>query len=637
MSQAAGRTTFVRRTAPIPLSEFFGLPDHASPSVSPCGRLLGWMAPLDGAIHVWVRPLDGSAPARAITRELPHSVHLYTFCQDDRQLLVVQDGRGDEQWHLTLVDHTTGWCRPVRTRPGVQARVLGYGRLDRGGMLLGLNEDDPARHDAYRLDLASGECTLVQRNPGWASWLVGTGLDVRGGIRVLDDGTLQAELGRDGVFVPYLTVNPLQAGATFVHGFNRDDSALFVVSSLHTDTARLERHDLDTGQVSVLFHDPEYDVESVWQHPETLEVQAVTVLADQRRITVLDPCLEPHVAALRAQVPGQVTVSRRERTDRWWMVSGAPPDGPTGYHLYDAENRRAIRIFSHRTALARRQLAPKRPFTTTSRDGLRLHGYVTLPRNAEEGPCPAVLLVHGGPWARDGQRFEAVPGWLADRGYACVQVNFRGSTGYGNAFVTAGDGQWGAAMQDDLLDALDHLVEQGLVNADRVAVMGASYGGYAALTGATRDGDTFRCAIAIAAPSNLLTWLQSVPRYWSPLLAVFHQRVGHPEHDRERLVDRSPLTHVSRVRMPVLLAQGGNDPRVPVAEAEQMVEALRCAGIQHEYLLFPDEGHGVTDPGNRMRLYSTVEAFLDQHLGAQPPRSGHLDSPPYRVDGDVEA
>jgi dipeptidyl aminopeptidase/acylaminoacyl peptidase len=254
-----------------------------------------------------------------------------------------------------------------------------------------------------------------------------------------------------------------------------------------------------------------------------------------------------------------------------------------------------------------------------------VHGYVTVPLGVPPENLPAVLVVHGGPWARDEWGYQAEPQWLANRGYVCVQVNFRGSTGYGKGFLNAGDRQWGAAMHDDLLDAIDHLVATGLVDRARVGIYGGSYGGYAALVGAAFTPDVFRCAVDLVGPSNLITLIGSVPEYWKPQIALFHTKVGNPETESDFLWSRSPLSRVDDIQIPVLVAQGKNDPRVKEAEAQQIVDALREKGLPHEYLLFEDEGHGLARPENREVFYGATEAFLAQHLGGRDEGGAQVD------------
>ncbi|MDP9393082.1 MAG: prolyl oligopeptidase family serine peptidase [Actinomycetota bacterium] len=601
----------------IPRSVLFGNPDRLAPSVSPDGTLLGYVAPDEGVLNVWVEPVDGSAPARPVTHDRDRGVRSYAFCHDDRTLLYVQDTGGDESWRIYALDLGTGESRLVTPESGVQARILAHNRWHPTTVLVALNDRDPQLHDVHRLDLTTGALELLAENPGFVGWLVDSDLGLRGGSAMTPDGGMVVHLGEDGAWEPFLDIPPDDAATTDVLGFTRDGSAVLLASSLDANAARLVRHELATGEQTVLAADETYDVASVWQHPETLEPQAVEFDKERQEIVLLDGSLRRDIDRLRALGDGEIGVGRRERTDRTWVVSVAPSDGPVHHWLYDRTTGESRYLFPHRADLVEHVLAPMEPFAFDARDGMRIAGYVTFPVGVERRDLPAVLMVHGGPWARDHWGYDPQAQWLANRGYACVQVNFRGSTGYGKHFLNAGDKAWGAAMQDDLTDAVRHVVDQGWVDRARVGIYGGSYGGYAALAGAAFTPDVYRCAIDVVGPSNLLTLLDSLPEYWKPLIAHMHRRVGNPETERETLWARSPLSRVHDIRIPVLVAQGANDPRVKQAEAEQIVAALRDKGLPYDYLLFEDEGHGMAKPENRERFFAAAEAFLAAHLGGR--------------------
>jgi dipeptidyl aminopeptidase/acylaminoacyl peptidase len=601
----------------IPRSVLFGNPDHASPSVSPDARLLGYVAPLDGVLNVWVEPLDGSRPARAVTHDTDRGVRSYAFCHDDRHLVYVQDRDGDESWRLYVLDLETDEATLVTPGTGVQARIVAHNRWHPDEVLVALNDRDPQLHDLHLLDLRTGDLQLVAQNDGFVDWLVDTDLQVRGGTTMDADGGLVVHLGRDGSFEPYLEIPPDDAESTGVWGFTRDGEALLVLSSIGVNATRLERHDLATGERAVIAADAEYDVGGLWLDPATLEPQAVEFVKDRQEIVLLDESLRTDLDRIRALGDGDVSVGRRDRGDRLWVVSISPSDGPIRFWLLDRATGEARFLFPHRAELEGLPLAPMEPFSYTARDGLTIHGYLTFPLGLERNALPAVLDVHGGPWARDGWGFNSEAQWLANRGYVCVQVNFRSSTGYGKAFLNAGDKQWGAGMQDDLTDAVEYVVAQGWVDRDRVGIYGGSYGGYAVLAGAAFTPDVYRCGVDIVGPSNLLTLLASVPEYWRPVIAMMYRRVGNPDTEPELLRARSPLFAVEKIRIPLLVVQGANDPRVKQAEAEQIVAALREKELPHEYLLFPDEGHGLAKPQNREIFYGRAEAFLAEHLGGR--------------------
>ena len=332
---------------------------------------------------------------------------------------------------------------------------------------------------------------------------------------------------------------------------------------------------------------------------------------------MLDPEVEPDYQAIRALNSGDPGFAGRDEADATWLVTFTDDERPIQYFAYDRASRTGTFLFTTRPELADYELARMEPFSFAARDGLTVHGYVTFPPGGGRTGLPAVLNVHGGPQARDTWGFDPEAQWLANRGYLCIQVNYRGSTGYGKAFVSAGDREWGGKMHDDLLDAVAYVVDQGWADRDKVAIYGGSYGGYAALVGAAFTPDVFCCAVDVVGPSNLQTLLESIPPYWAPMKMQLYKRAGNPETDQEFLWSRSPLSRARDIRIPLLIAQGANDPRVKQAESEQIVAALKEAGIEHEYMLFPDEGHGFAKPQNRLKFYAAAERFLARYLGGR--------------------
>jgi dipeptidyl aminopeptidase/acylaminoacyl peptidase len=608
----------------IPRPILFGNPDRMGPTLSPDGSRLGYIAPEDGVLNVFVGPADGPERAVAVTHDRDRGIRDYVFCHDDRTLVYLQDTAGNEDWRLYGLDLETGESRLLTPEEKVQAQIVGHNRWAPSTMLVALNQDNPALHDLYRLDLETGSLTLDTRNPGFVRWLIDTDLQARGGLSMQPDGSIvmmrrTAERIADGgdEWTPVLEIPPDDATTTEPLGFNREGDALFLLTSLDANAARLLRVDWQEFTTSVVAEDSHYDIAEVWIDPATGDPQAIVLDEERTRVVVLDPALDRDLEALRALGAGELAVSRSDRADNRWLVSLSPSDGPIRFYLYDRAAGQSTYLFAHNDALDDFELAPMEPFSFTARDGLAVHGYLTFPPGPERQNLPAVLNVHGGPWGRDRWGLNAEAQWLANRGYLSVQVNFRGSTGYGKAFLKAGDKQWGGAMHDDLVDAVEHLVGEGWVDRDRVAIMGGSYGGYAALAGAAFTPNVFRCAIDLVGPSNLLTLLASIPDYWAPMRAMLYQRVGDPENDRDMLWDRSPLAHVDKIVIPLLVAQGANDPRVKQAEAEQIVAALAEKGLPHEYLLFADEGHGLAQPANREIFYARAEQFLAEHLGGR--------------------
>jgi len=605
----------------IPRRILFGNPERISPRISPNGTSLAWIAPHDGVLNVWTAPVgpDGVDwdSAQVVTNDTDRGIRVFRWAHDGRHLLYLQDTGGDENWRLYDVDLTTMQHRDLTPFEGVQAQILATEKDLPDEVLVGLNRDNPALHDVYRLNLTSGDLVKEVENPGFAGWVADTKLVTRVGVGLEPDGTLVVKVrdGADGDWRLLLTLPAEDALTSAPIAISPDGATMLAMSSLDADTGRLVRVDLGSGAQAVIAEDPDADVSGVRVHPDTREPQVVTWVKERTEYRVLDPALEADVAAIRALHRGDPDIIAHDHSDMVWLVAFTNDTGPIPYFLYDRQRREGRFLFDHRPELSQYELVPMEPFSFQARDGLTIHGYLTFPPGAGQKDLPMVLNVHGGPWARDAWGFDPEAQWLANRGYLCVQVNFRGSTGYGKAFVNAGDREWGNAMQNDLTDAVEFAIGQGWADRERVAIYGGSYGGYAALAGITFTPDLYRCAVDIVGPSNLKTLIETIPPYWQPQIALFHQRVGNPETDAEFLWSRSPLSRAAAIKTPLLIAQGANDPRVKQAESEQIVTALKDAGIDHEYMLFPDEGHGFAKPENRLKFYAAAERFLARHLG----------------------
>ncbi len=613
----------------IPRDVLFGNPERVSPHISPDGTRMAWIAPREGVLNVWVAPIrPADAPegpgvdwdaAAVVTDDTDRGIRAYTWAKDGRHLLYVQDTGGDENWRLYDVDLETMERRDLTPFEGIQARLIATRKSHRDEVLVGLNRDNPQLHDVYRLDLKTGELVKEIENPGYAGWLADEDMVVRGAIAPLPDGgyDLLVRDGADAGWRTLLTITADDAPASDALAFTGDGKSMIVISSLGVDTGRLTRVDLASGDSQVLLEDPEADVTGALLHPDTREPQIAVVLKDRAEYHVLDPAVEPDYQAIRALNSGDPGFAGRDEADATWLIAFSQDAGPVEYFAYDRASRTGNFLFTSRPELAAYELARMEPFSFTARDGLTIHAYATFPPGGGRSGLPTVLNVHGGPQARDAWGWDPEAQWLANRGYLCIQVNYRGSTGYGKAFVTAGDREWGAKMHDDLLDAVAYAVAQGWADPAKVAIYGGSYGGYAALVGAAFTPDVFCCAVDVVGPSNLQTLLETIPPYWAPMKMQLYKRVGNPETDQEFLWSRSPLSRARDIRIPLLIAQGANDPRVKQAESEQIVAALKEAGIEYEYMLFPDEGHGFAKPQNRLRFYAAAERFLARYLGGR--------------------
>ena len=608
----------------IPRSVLFGNPERTSPQISPDGSALAWIAPRDGVLNLWVAPAGGESgvdwtAARPLTEDTDRGIRAFAWARDGRHVLYVQDVGGDENWRLYDVDPESLERRDLTPFEGIHATIIGTSKRRPDEVLVGINADNPQLHDVYRLHLASGELVKEIENPGYAGWLADEDLVVRCAIEPLPDGSFNVLVRDSGAdeFRFLLGIPAEDATSTDVVSFSGDGRSLLMISSAGADTGRLTRVDLATGESTVLAEDPEADVSGALLDPDTRDPQIVMILKDRMTYVVLDPSVEEDLKAVRALHPGDPSISGRDEADTTWLVAFNVDAGSVTYFTYDRATKAGRLLFSARPALSGYELAPMEPFSFRARDGLVIHGYLTFPPGLGRSGLPAVVDVHGGPQVRDTWGYNPEAQWLANRGYLCIQVNYRGSTGYGKSFVAAGDREWGGKMHDDLVDAVDYAVSEGWADRSKVAIYGGSYGGYAALVGAAFTPDVFCCAVDIVGPSNLKTLLETIPPYWAPMIAQLYRRVGNPETDAEFLWSRSPLSRARDIRIPLLIAQGANDPRVKQAESEQIVAALKEAGIDHEYLLFPDEGHGFAKPENRIKFYTAAERFLAKYLGGR--------------------
>ena len=610
---------------------FFGNPEIAGATLSPDGRYIAFLKPWKDVRNVWVKKVgEPYEKGRLVTADPKRPIPGFFWTRDAKYILFVQDHDGDENYNVWAVDpaapNEAGKdvppARNLTDAKGARAQIYNLPKRSPDVLWVGLNDRDPAWHDLYRVEVSTGKRTLVRKNTEKvAGWVFDNAGALRLALRTTDKGDTELlKVGGDALTPIYTctvfeTCGPVQ--------FERGDRRVYLETNKgDADLVRLALLDPATGKETLVESDPEGRVDfGAALFSEKDERLVATSYDDERvRVRFHDKGFEADYRFLQSKLPGkELLLTSSTRDDGRWTVSAYGDTEPGAIYLFDRKARKLTLEYVVREKLPRADMAEAKAIRYPSSDGLQIPAYLTLPRGVPAKDLPLVVLPHGGPWARTHFGFWNLPQFLANRGYAVLQPNFRGSTGYGKKFLNAGNGQWGDLMQDDLTWGVKALVAQGIADPKRVAIMGGSYGGYATLAGVAFTPDLYAAAVSIVGPSNLITLLETIPPYWESIRVIFHQRMGDPNtpEGKKQLERQSPLNSAARIKTPLLVVQGANDPRVKKAESEQIVIALRDRGFPVGYLLAPDEGHGFQRPVNNLALYAATEAFLAKHVGGR--------------------
>jgi dipeptidyl aminopeptidase/acylaminoacyl peptidase len=610
----------------IPLGHFFDNPEIAGAQISPDGQWLSYLKPYREKLNIHVRPIGGGAE-RVMTTDTVRPISGYFWAVDSRQILYVQDSGGDENFHVhavPLAGTGTPEARNLTPFPGARAQIFAVRRELPDRILIGLNRRDPSVFDAYWLDLGSGELTMAAENPGRLS---GFYLDPQHRITVATGqgpGGENIIFRRDDEAAAWRELASYPADESVNVLRHHPDGRRIYITTNHgaTDLARLALLDLATGAETVIESDPQnqVDIGGASFSDVTNELLATVYVGDTVRIYPKTEQMARDLARLREVHAGSPSVSSETLDERRWVVTFSSPTDPGATYLYDRDSGEATFLFRPRPWLNSEHLSEMQPISYRARDGLTVHGYLSTPRGVEPRNLPLVLLVHGGPWARDFWGYQPEAQLLANRGYAVLQLNYRGSTGYGKAFYNAAVREFAGAMHTDLIDGVEWAVAQGIADRERVGIYGGSYGGYATLVGLTFTPDVFACGVSYVGPSSLITLIESFPQYWRPFLeGTWFRFVGDPADPETRadLERRSPITRVDSIRAPLLIVQGQNDPRVTKLESDQLAIALRDRGVPVRYINAENEGHGFVNPDNRLAFYRSMELFFGDCLGGR--------------------
>ncbi|MEQ5787292.1 S9 family peptidase [Erythrobacter sp. NFXS35] len=617
------------QTAPlIPRDALFGNPTRAAGQISPDGQWLSWLAPKDGVLNIWVAPADNPDAARAMTNATDRPIRQHFWSPDASAVMYIQDKGGDENFLLYRVDIDSGVETTLTPFDDTRVQIVGASNTIKDKVLIGVNNRDPQWHDVHMLDLRTGELELVLENNAYAGFMADDSLTLRMAMRQNEAGGTDYFRVSDGTVetTPFETTAMEDSLTTSPAGYTTDGGTLYWIDSRGRNTAALFAQDTATGERRLIAEDDKADIGNTLRDPITGEIEAYAVNYLTTEWTATDPEVRASFDWLDQRLEGDFGINSRTDDDSVWIVWNDPLTKPVTTYIYDREASTLTPFYVSRPELEGMPLQPMHPVEIASRDGLTLPSYLTLPPGSDtdgdarpDKPVPMVLLVHGGPWARDGYGFNSAHQLLANRGYGVLSVNFRGSTGFGKDFINAGNKQWGLKMHDDLIDAVNWAVDQGIAQEDKVAIMGGSYGGYATLAGLTFTPETFACGVDIVGPSNLETLLSTIPPYWAPLVKTFHERMGNPNTEEGLALLRaaSPLYKADEIVKPLLIAQGANDPRVKQAESDQIVNAMQSAGIPVTYVLYPDEGHGFARPENNIAFFAIAENFLAECIGGR--------------------
>ena len=606
----------------IPREVLFGNPDKIAVRMSEDGKHISYLAPLKGVLNVFAAPVDNPLAGKAITADTERGIRSYSWAKNSNNIIYSIDNKGDENFRLYSIDINTKENILLTPQEGIKASVIKKSKNFPDEILVQMNKRVPEYFDIYKINVKSGKAEIFFENKEkYISFIIDDNFKILFAYKMLPTGEGEIYGFKNGnllnpqLFQKIKTEDML---TTSLLHTTADGKVLYAVDSSQRDKSALFEIDLSTQKRTLLYEDARADIGSCLVEPITKKIQAVSIDYLQKEWVILDPQIKEDIKNLSKLNYGTIEITSRVENDNKWIVVYMQDDGPCKYYLYDRATREIKFLFVSNSKQESYSFAKMHPVQITSRDGLELVSYLTLPRWLDKGarlekPIPLVLYVHGGPNSRDNKGYNATHQWLANRGYAVLSVNYRGSTGFGKSFINAGDGQWARKMQDDLEDAVKWAIDNNIAEKDKIVIMGGSYGGYATLVGMSMTPELYAAGIDIVGPSNLETLMNSIPPYWKPVFAHLKKIIGASpdnEEGKKFLFERSPLNYVKNIKKPLLIVQGAHDPRVKKFESDQIVSAMKKHGIPVVYLLYKDEGHGLARPENRMAFYAHAEVFL---------------------------
>ncbi|BBJ31547.1 peptidase S9 [Rickettsia asiatica] len=607
----------------IPRKVLFGNPDKARVSLTHDGKYILYVAPKDSVLNIWLAPSDDISKAEAITHDKGRGIWSYAKAYNNKNILYTQDFNGDENDRIYSYNIETKETKLLTPEKGVRAGIAGVSYKKPNEILIYLNDRNPEYFDIYKLNLDTLEKELIYKNDRFTDYVTDENLNLRFGSLLDKDGAVEYYELKDGEFKLFTKISMEDSFNTSILGFDASGETLYMLEGRNRNTSALKAITLATGSEEILAEDVKADIGLFTVHPIKQTPQAVSVDYDRVSYKILDKDIEDDVKYLQSLDHGDLIINSRTLDDKTWIIAYMADNAPVKFYKYDRENKKAEFLFTNRKELEQYNLAKMIPVIIKSRDGLDLVSYITFPNdvkldknNIPDKKVPLIINVHGGPWARDSWGYDPEHQWLANRGYAVLSINYRGSTGFGKDFLNAGNLEYAGKMHTDLIDGVNWAIKSNIVDFDKVCIMGGSYGGYATLVGLTMTPDVFACGVDVVGMSNLLTHVQSKAPYMTPLLSIYKTRIGpwDTEEEKEFLRQRSPINFVDNIKKPLFIAQSTHDVRVVQAEADQIVNAMKAKHIPVVYALYKDEGHGFAKPGNRISYYALAEQFLAKIL-----------------------
>jgi dipeptidyl aminopeptidase/acylaminoacyl peptidase len=604
----------IEAPATISLEDFFRNPEYLGFQLSPDGKYYSFLKPYQSRMNIFVQEI-GSSDTKRLTSNEDRDIWEYDWKGSSR-LVYLQDSGGDENTHLFAVDMSGDNVVDLTPFEGVRVGIINPMDYHETDMLIEMNKRNPQLFDLYRINIATGELAMIaESGDGATVWTVDHDDQVR--VALETDGVNSMVFYRENDQSDFVKKFEMSYKDTFRPlFFTPDNQHLYALSNLNRDKLALVKYDFaQNRELEVVFEHPEADIEEVWNSPTRKVLTDLWYMTWRWERQSFDSLMDEVHTKMEARFPNHMIWDEDfDLAENRFIFLAFNDRNPGTYYLYERNTDSITKLADASPWIKEEQLVEMKPISYKSRDGLTIHGYLTLPKGRAAKDLPVIVHPHGGPWARDTWTYNPLVQFFANRGYAVFQMNFRGSTGYGKEFVQASFKEWGGAMQDDITDGVKWLIDEGVADPERVCIFGGSYGGYATLAGVTFTPDLYACGVDYVGISNLFTFLETIPPYWIPYRDMWYEEVGHPEKDKELLTAKSPIFHVDQIKAPLLIAHGSNDPRVNQDESDQIVNALRERGIDVKYIVKENEGHGFRNEENRFELYREMEKFFDKHL-----------------------